>query len=328
MPTTYLDQFYVIDPYAPPSSGTQLDVQKYELVDSDNDGDIGSSGDDTINGLDITSVYQSDTVTVQLQDGSTTTITGTTFYLSDGSVVFTPNDGSTLEDATFVSSTYSPYQEDMLVTDLGPPCFTAGTNIQTPDGPKLIEHIEKAHLVVGYEGKALNLRTILSKSFCKRDLDLNHKLYPVRIVAGALGNGLPSRDLLVSRQHRILLNSPLVCRLFKSPEVLVPAIKLVQLPGIFVDKTVERVTYFHLVFDTHEIVFSEGAATESLFTGPEALESVPADAREELLTIFPELARRQNPMDPFCDILDGKQQRAIFRKYSEKSDRQVELQRP
>ena len=44
-----------------------------------------------------------------------------------------------------------------------------------------------------------------------------------------------------------------------------------------------------LVFEDHEIVFSEGTATESFFPGPEAMRSVPEPARAELAELFPEL---------------------------------------
>ena len=53
-----------------------------------------------------------------------------------------------------------------------------------------------------------------------------------------------------------------------------------------------EVEYFHLLFDRHEVVISNGAATESLYTGPEALKSVGPAARAEILALFPELATR------------------------------------
>lgn len=49
-------------------------------------------------------------------------------------------------------------------------------------------------------------------------------------------------------------------------------------------------TYFHLLFDQHELVISNGAATKSLYVGPHALMAVPEAAREEILTLFPALA--------------------------------------
>ena len=55
------------------------------------------------------------------------------------------------------------------------------------------------------------------------------------------------------------------------------------------DESATKVEYFHILFDRHQIVFSNGAPTESLFTGPEALKSVSQEAREEIVEIFPEV---------------------------------------
>lgn len=289
MPATYLDQFWIIDPFSPPAAGTVLTVQKYELVDADDDGDVGGAGGDTVNGIDVDRAYPGDTVTVDNGDGTNTTITGITFYLSDGSRVFTPTDGSVLEDLELVTTSWVSGTGDLDVDDLGPPCVVAGTLIATARGPLPVEELEAGVSIVGKNGRLMPLRMLLSSSFNGRDLDLNPKLAPVRIVAGALGNGLPRRDLLVSRQHRMVVSSKPVAAMFGCEEVLVPAIKLTTLPGIFVDSSVSEPTYYHLVFDKHEIIYAEGAATESLFTGPEALRSVSEEAREELLTMFPAL---------------------------------------
>lgn len=101
---------------------------------------------------------------------------------------------------------------------------------------------------------------------------------------------MPERDLLVSRQHRMLVRSDITKRMFGEDEVLLPAIKLCELPGIFVDEKVKEVEYFHMLFDTHEVVYAEGAPSESLYTGPEALKALSIQAREEIFTLFPEIA--------------------------------------
>lgn len=84
---------------------------------------------------------------------------------------------------------------------------------------------------------------------------------------------------MVSRQHRMLVRSKVAERMFGRPDALVSAIKLTALPGIYVDDQVEEVEYFHILFDQHEIVWAEGAPSESMFAGPEALKSIPAVAR-------------------------------------------------
>ena len=56
-----------------------------------------------------------------------------------------------------------------------------------------------------------------------------------------------------------------------------------------------EITYFHMLFDKHEIVLAEGAWSESLHTGPEALRSLPPAAIDEIKTLFPDLLDRATP---------------------------------
>ena len=101
---------------------------------------------------------------------------------------------------------------------------------------------------------------------------------------------MPHRDLLVSRQHRMLVSSYISKRIFGVRDVLIPSIKLVVLPGIFIEQDLTEVDYIHMLFDRHKIIDSERAPNESLYTGPEAMKSISLSARRGILTIFPNLA--------------------------------------
>jgi hypothetical protein len=79
-----------------------------------------------------------------------------------------------------------------------------------------------------------------------------------RIRRGAPGRGLPRRDLRVSRQHRLWLDGRLIA-----------AASLVGRPGIARDDRCVPLTYRHLLCDSHEFLFAEGAPAESLLRAPE-----------------------------------------------------------
>ena len=102
------------------------------------------------------------------------------------------------------------------------------------------------------------------------------------------------------------MNSKIVERMFGVSEVFTPAIKLVELPGIFVDTAVQPVTYFHLLFVAHEVIFAEGAPTESLFLGDQVMKSLPEDVTSEIATIFPELVEAPGTSQPSRLVPDGK----------------------
>ena len=176
-------------------------------------------------------------------------------------------------------------------------CFGVGTMIKTGDGHVVaIEELKAGDRVVTHDGSADVVRWIGSRKITSFGLMVNPKLRPVRIKAGALGSNLPSEDLIVSRQHRVLLKSVIAERIFGTDEVLIPAIKLVNLEGIEIADDLQEVEYFHILFDQHQIIYSNGAPTESLFTGPEALKAISPEARTEITALFPKIAKPEfNP---------------------------------
>ena len=194
------------------------------------------------------------------------------------------------------------------------PCFTAGTLIQTRWGKVPIEELKVGDLIRTSDNGDLPLRWIGQRVISAYMITQNPKLKPVRIMAGALGNGLPKRDLIVSRQHRMLIKSKISHRMLNHREVFISAIKLTGLPGIFVDNEIFETEYFHLLFDQHQIIYAEDAATESLLTGAEALKSLTPAHREEIATIFPDIAEFNFHPKPARYIPDGKlQKKLIFR---------------
>jgi hypothetical protein len=48
------------------------------------------------------------------------------------------------------------------------------------------------------------------------------------------------------------------------------------------------VEYVHLLFDRHQVIYSEGLATESFLPGPQAAHSFERALVEEICTLFPE----------------------------------------
>ncbi|WP_199257775.1 Hint domain-containing protein [Paracoccus binzhouensis] len=171
----------------------------------------------------------------------------------------------------------------------GAPCFCRGTLIETPNGPVAIETLAAGDLVMTRDHGPQVLRWIGSTRLSALQLLRAPHLRPIRIRAGALGAGRPVCDLLVSPQHRILVRSSIACRMFGAAEVLVAAKQLLVLDGIDIAANFDQVEYYHMLFDRHEVVISNGAETESLHTGAEALKSVGPAAAAEIFALFPEL---------------------------------------
>ena len=169
-------------------------------------------------------------------------------------------------------------------------CFSAGTMIQTSNGAVPVEALQISDQVLTYDDAYEPIRWIGSCHLTCAQLDANPKLKPILIRADALGAGYPKQDLVVSPQHRVLVSSLIAVRMFNCKDVLIPANKLLGIDGIeTVQHNPDGVTFWHILFDQHEVIWSNGTPTESLFTGPEALKAVSPEAREEIEALFPHI---------------------------------------
>ena len=228
--------------------------------------------------------------------------------------IIVPAPGSAFDDGSVVLSTagWKEYQSGFAWADVT--CFTAGTLIETDSGPVAIERLRVGDQVVTADGPK-PVRWIGQSPVSSPQLLNNPNLFPIRITAGALGIGLPKRDLLVSRQHRMLVQSPIALRMFGTTDVLIHAIKLTELPGIYVEQSATEVTYYHMLFDAHQVVYAEGAPSESLYTGPEALKAISDEARDEVFALFPELADRDYTPEFATYAPDGKRQKKLVERH-------------
>ncbi|PTE14292.1 Hint domain-containing protein [Pseudogemmobacter blasticus] len=198
-------------------------------------------------------------------------------------------------------------------------CFAQGTEISTDAGPVKVEDLRPGSMVLTMDRGYQPVAWIGGRQLSGADLQRKPNLRPIRIAAGALGHGLPTADLVVSPQHRVLVRSRLSERMFSDREVLIAAKHLVGLPGITVAEEMDGVSYWHFLFEQHEIVYSNGAPTESLFTGPEALKALTPDQQQEILTLFPELSETDAVLNgdrliPARTIVPGRLARSFTRR--------------
>ena len=178
-----------------------------------------------------------------------------------------------------------PIQPRLVVV----PCFTRGVRLAVPEGEALIEDLAVGDLVMTRDNGAQPIRWIGRRQLDAVDLRQHEHLRPIRIRKGALGAGVPVRDLLLSPQHRVLVRSHIAQNLFGTDEVLVAVKQLLQVEGVDIALDVDAVEYFHILFDRHEVVLSDGALTESLYLGQMTREAIGPAALDEIRTLFPEL---------------------------------------
>ncbi|MEP5731417.1 MAG: Hint domain-containing protein [Sulfitobacter sp.] len=245
----------------------------------DGDKDIDVLANDLNNGPGTLTITQINGVDVVVGD-TVTLPTGQTVRLNADGTFTVTGDGD-VENFNFTYTIDNGVDTDVgFVNATGVPCFVAGTMIATPDGERPAESLSPGDLVLTQDEGAQPLRWIGT-----RQVAATGNFAPIHIRANTFGT---HRDLLVSPLHRILIRDNLAELLFGEAEVLVAARDLVN------DRSVRRraggeVTYVHLLFDRHQVVFSEGLETESFLPGPQTTKSFERDVVDEICAIFPEI---------------------------------------
>ena len=242
-------------------------------------GDIasGGAGEDT---FILTDLLEAGAGTITIDGGTTSEPGGDTLDLNGigdrTTLTFAPSagdpdafDGSiTLTDGTVVTFTNI---EHII-------CFTPGTLIATPEGERPVEDLRPGDMVLtrddgpqplGWTGRST--------------VPGNGPFAPVTLSPALTGAGRP---LTVSPQHRMLIEDWRAELLFGDAEVFVPALHMLEFQGAETAPA-PRVTYIHLMLDRHQVIFAEGAATESFHLADEGLKALHPLAREEMFAAYP-----------------------------------------
>jgi hypothetical protein len=133
-----------------------------------------------------------------------------------------------------------------------PVCFLEGTRIATLDGLRAVETLAIGDLVTTADGTTRPVRWIGRQTIVAVFADPLHA-YPIRVAGGALGDGLPVRDLFVSPDHALLVDGLLV-----QASALVNGTTITRAPA-----PAPRFTYFHVELADHALILAEGVAAET-----------------------------------------------------------------
>lgn len=232
------------------------------------------------------------TITVFSQGGMTGDVWGfaTDTTLMDG-VSYIKTGGSNIGDSRYSS----------FIT-----CFGPGTMIRTPKGQRPVETLKPGHLVWTRDNGDLPIKWIGTTT-----VPGIGKFAPVVFAPGAIGN---IDTLVVSPEHRIFVTSAMAELLFGQPEVLIAAKHLCGLPGVSIQEQ-DEIRYTHLMFDSHQIILSNGSLTESFFLSENALAGVSDAQRQELLALFPSLADGLHQFGDSAALTLKKSDAALLRAY-------------
>ena len=236
--------------------------------------DTTTSGTLTITHINDQAVTAGDTVTLATGQQITLNADGTLTVVTDGDLEtvyfnYTADNGQGNSDTGLVEINQTV------------PCFLRGTLIRTPDGEVPVEDLRPGMEVLTYDNGPQVLQwTGSRRTACTAETA------PVRFAKGSCGN---TRDLYVSPQHRMVVSGPLAELLFGEEEVLVKAKDLVNDRTVRPALELQEAEYFHLLFGRHQILWANGALSESYQPGPESASGFDAGTQAEIRDLFPEL---------------------------------------
>ncbi len=134
----------------------------------------------------------------------------------------------------------------------GTPCYCPGTLIATPDGERPVEDLKIGDPVLTARGEVRPVHWIGRRAYDPVFAHGNRDILPILIRAGALEQGLPHRDLMISPLHAMFIDG-----------FLVPALHLVNGRSILQIERPETIRYIHVELESHDLLLAEGAPSES-----------------------------------------------------------------
>jgi len=228
-----------------PDTTVTIDGTSYEFI-------VEQTGDLPIGNKKVPDVLEGNQITVisVVIDGSYERF----FFVTDGS-------GSQALMAQFGNGAIALENVDTDPTSVFI-CFCGGTDILTPLGYRKVDTLAAGDLVLNDAGEAVPILWIGHSGASVEEMRNDPARRPIRIPAQSIANGVPHADLYVSAQHRIVFEGFRTDLYFGEPNVMVLAKDLVG--AIAEQVTPDRdVTYFHVLLDRHEMLVSNGLATES-----------------------------------------------------------------
>lgn len=240
---------------------------------------FGATGDagTTTDGEDDTTFEAGDPITFTITSGAPGTYVGAlSVDLVGGGSDLLP---VIFEDAFFrvlipVGKTAADYvapnftSEAVLLSALDtatelPVCFGSGARVATPQGSAYVEALCIGDAILTHDGRAVAVKWVGRQTLVPRF----SRLRMIRVAEGALGDGLPLRDLVLTADHALMLDGVLVNAGALVNGTTVIEVAAADLPG--------RVTVYHIETETHDIILAEGTPAETFidYVGRQAFDN-------------------------------------------------------
>jgi hypothetical protein len=138
--------------------------------------------------------------------------------------------------------------------DQGCCCLLQGTKILTPTGERLVEDLQIGDEVNTLSGPKA-IKWIGYKRYTSdHDRPWQASVMPVRVARGAIDDHVPHCDLYLSPEHCLFIDGALIpVKNLVNETTIAPA----------ASAGMTEIKYYHIEFDTHEVIHAGGAPVES-----------------------------------------------------------------
>ncbi|MGJ8625415.1 MAG: Hint domain-containing protein [Sulfitobacter sp.] len=228
-------------------------------------------------------------------DGIQDTVEPVAFFQVGGQWYWLPLPGSSFETGDTLLGNAGGWVDSGTGWDYADvTCFTRGTMIDTPQGPRKIEDLNEGDLVCTDDAGNQAIEWI-----GKSTVDGTGDLAPIVISKGALGNGC---DITVSPNHAVLIEDWRAELLLGCDSALIRAKDLVNGDTIY-RLPQPKITYMHVLLDGHHILRTSGLLSESFYPGPTAMTTLSPASRSEVVRRFPALCMQEDSFGPAAHLM-------------------------
>jgi len=245
----------------------------YKLVDADASSSgvdpiaigvkaVDQSGDDPLSNGDKVKIK--DVASGNLSQGNKYTFIGTAELSGSTGIIIQDNHGNYffLTDTAYTGNLNGQHGRLTNVDTSAEVtfCFFTGTLIRTPQGDVAVETLKRGDLVLTHDGRTVPVDWVGIQTVSTVFAD-KMRVLPIRVRAGALADNVPSRDLLVSPDHALLVDGTLI-----QAGALVNGTSITretEVPSTFV--------YYHVEVEDHSLIMAENTPAETFIDNVDRL---------------------------------------------------------